>query len=185
MDRVEIASAGFNLLYALGIVWKKRWAWPAGFLGCALAVFLFWDLHLYLEAVLNVLYAALALYGWWTWSQAESLSSHALWPGTRLLGMLLLLVAVVWPLGYGFDQWSDNPRPYADAAIFSFSVVATWMQAQRIFQNWYMWMGINLAMVFLCTDRGLLIYAGYSAIMLFMAFYGAYSWRLSEERSKN
>lgn len=101
------------------------------------------------------------------------------------MGASLVLLVFVWPLGYGFDTWSDNPLPYADAAIFVFSVMATWMQAKRIFQNWYVWMGINLAMVFLCTDRGLIIYAGYSAIMLFMAFYGAYSWRLSEEHSKN
>jgi len=185
VDRVEIASAGFNLLYALGIVWKKRWAWPAGFIGCTLAILLFWDLRLYLEAFLNVLFAALALYGWWTWSKTESLFSHVYWPGVRLLGVMLLILAMVWPLGYAFDRWSDNPRPYADAAIFAFSVVATWMQAQRILQNWNVWMGINLVMVFLCVDRGLLVYAGYSAIMLFMAFYGAYMWRLPEKRCKN
>ncbi|MFM1884419.1 MAG: hypothetical protein RL168_603 [Bacteroidota bacterium] len=177
MDRVEIASAGFNLLYALGIAWKKAWAWPAGFLGCTLAIWLFWDLNLYLEAVLNAIYAALALFGWWSWKRSSTLASILQWDRARLVSALGIGFLFVLPLGYGFEAWSNHPRPFADAFIFSFSVLATWMQAERIYQNWYLWIGINLAMVFLCTDRGLLIYAGYSAVMLFLSFYGLQNWR--------
>lgn len=177
MDRVEIASAGLNLLYALGIAWNKRWAWPAGFLGCLLAIWLFWDLHLYLESLLNALYAALAVFGWWSWNRTESLPEISYWRPISLVAFILGILAVSTPLGYGFEAWSNNPRPFADAFIFSFSVLATWMQAQRVFQNWYLWMGINLAMVFLCADRGLLIYAGYSGSMLFLSFYGWQNWR--------
>ncbi len=61
MRWVEVFSALLNIGYVLGLIWHKRWAWPAGGLGCILAVWLFFDQHLYLEALLNVAYIGMAV----------------------------------------------------------------------------------------------------------------------------
>ena len=177
MRWVELFSALLNIGYVLGLIWHKRWAWPAGGLGCILAVWLFFDQHLYLEALLNVAYIGMAGYGWIRWGQPRdefpiyslSMRQKAAW----ILGGL----AVTLHLGGLFSEFTPNPNPFLDAGIFTFSLAATYGQAQRCLDNWWAWIAINAAMVALCLIRDMPIYAVYSAFMAGMAWKGWGNWK--------
>ncbi len=173
---VEALSALFNIGYVVGLIHRKRWAWPSGGLGCLLAVWLFYDQSLYLEALLNVAYTFMAGYGWARWSlPPKALPIFELGGSQRIAwGLGGLIVAL--PLGWVFHRFTSNPNPFVDASIFIFSVLATYGQAQRCLDTWMAWIGINLAMVGLCFVRDMPIYGVYSAGMAIMAWKGWKSW---------
>ncbi|MDG1252556.1 MAG: nicotinamide riboside transporter PnuC [Schleiferiaceae bacterium] len=177
MRWVEGFSALFNLLYVLGLIRHKRWAWPAGLLGCLLASFLFFAQNLYLESTLNLAYSAMAVYGWMQWGRPgvtglmRSLKRKEAWLG------LFLGIACSASLALVFALYSPNPNPLLDSSIFTFSLIATYLQAKRVIENWHTWIITNLAMVFLCFVRDLPIYAAYSAIMMAMAWRGLQIWK--------
>ena len=76
-----------------------------------------------------------------------------------------------------FHAYTPNPNPFLDAGIFTFSLVATYGQAQRCMDNWWAWMGINTAMVALCLLRDMPIYAVYSALMAGLSWKGWMNWK--------
>ncbi|MDC3353570.1 nicotinamide mononucleotide transporter family protein [Schleiferiaceae bacterium] len=180
MRWVEGFSALLNLLYVLGLIRHKRWAWPAGFLGCLLAVILFYDQKLFLESTLNLAYAGLAVFGWIQWgipTRQVSITSLSFFTAIQIGGIGLIISGI---LSYVFARFSSNPNPILDSGIFTFSILATYGQAKRILQNWHAWILINLAMVLLCLWRDLTIYAAYSALMTVLAFAGLRSWKLED-----
>ena len=179
---LEFLSVLFNTIFVFGIAYQKIWAWLSGFIGCFLAVFLFFFDALYAEAILNIFYSVLAIYGWLRWRNTSSAPKL-----TRLkkdfrisidqLSSIPLILIFALILGYIMDSLTNNPLPYLDCIIAALSILATVWQAQRIIENWFVWMCINGSTIFLFFNRGFEIYACYSFLLLIMSFWGYQKWR--------
>ena len=179
---LEFLSVLFNTIFVFGIAYQKIWAWLSGFIGCFLAVFLFFFDTLYAEAILNIFYSGLAIYGWLRWRNTSSAPKL-----TRLkkdfrisidqLSSIPLILIFALILGYIMDSLTNNPLPYLDCIIAGLSILATIWQAQRIIENWFVWMCINGSTIFLFFNRGFEIYACYSFLLLIMSFWGYQKWR--------
>jgi nicotinamide mononucleotide transporter len=95
---------------------------------------------------------------------------------------LLLTIALSFILIY----FTDSPLPVWDAFTTAGSIVATWMLANKILENWLFWIIIDL------ISMGLYIYKGlYPTVVLFfvysvMAVFGYIQWKesLTKEISK-
>lgn len=63
----------FAVLFALAYVWlaaqESIWCWWAGFLSTTLYVYIFWDVTLFFQMLLNVYYMAMAVWGIIHWSK--------------------------------------------------------------------------------------------------------------------
>ncbi len=179
---LEFLSVLFNTIFVFGIAYQKIWAWLSGFIGCFLAVFLFSFDALYAEAILNIFYSGLAIYGWLRWRNTSSAPKL-----TRLkkdfrisidqLSSIPLILIFALILGYIMDSLTNDPLPYLDCIIAALSILATVWQAQRIIENWFVWMCINGSTIFLFFNRGFEIYACYSFLLLIMSFWGYQKWR--------
>lgn len=172
MFSIEILSALLNLSFVVGLALRMRWAWVLGFIGSSLAVILLFDSKLYAESALNVTYALLAVYGWLSWGRPESASGPLISRSLALVLTLGLAVALAWLMA----RHTDNPRPFADAVMFSGGILATLWQVQRDRWNWPLWLGLNGIGIWLYADRGLWVYAMYSGLMAIMALWGWFKW---------
>jgi nicotinamide mononucleotide transporter len=173
MEALEILSALLNGGYALGLAYRKRWAWPLGLLGTLMAILVMFEAKLYAESLLNMAYAALALLGWLAWSPDRRFT----WNSKRLrdaCGALGAALVVAWAM----HSFTDNPRPTWDAVLFSGGLLATWWQVCGDRWNWPLWTALNLAGLYVYADLELVIYATYSAAMAGAAAWGWYRWSL-------
>jgi len=177
---IEILSALLNVGFVVVLALRIRWAWVLGFFGSSLAVILLFDSKLYAESVLNGSYAILAVYGWFTWGRSESASGPLLGRPLALLLTLILAVAIAWLMA----RHTDNPRPNADALMFSGGILGTLWQVQRDRWNWPLWLFLNGIGVWLYADRGLWVYAMYSGLMAGLACWGWFSWRSDANAAK-
>lgn len=171
MLALELASALLNGGYAIGLALRKRWAWPLGFLGTMLGTLVFFEAKLYAESALNLGYAGLAVAGWFAWQHRP----HSL-GGAQRLRDAVAAVALAVSIGVLMARFTDNPRPFTDAVLFSGGILGTLWQVKGDRGNWPLWIAVNAASTWLYLDRGLNAYAAYSALMTLVAFWGWRHW---------
>jgi nicotinamide mononucleotide transporter len=156
-------------------------AWPLALVSSLLYFALFWDGKLYGEATLQLLFAALALWGWWQWlfgrtREGDVLTVRRLGPQGLLKPALLTLAA--WPLlGLFLSKATDSPLPYWDAFPTVASLLGQWLLARKYEENWPTWIVVNTVSVVLFGIKGywltVLLYAGFIP----MSVVGWRAWR--------
>ncbi len=143
--------------------------WPLALLSSLLYFLLFWSGKLYGEATLQLVFAALALWGWLQWlrgrtAQGETLYVRRLDPRHLLQAAGLTLLA--WPLlGLYLAHYTDSPLPYWDAFPTVASLLGQYLLGRKYQENWGVWVLVNIVSVALFATKGywltVLLYAGF------------------------
>lgn len=175
---LEWTSVLLNIGYAYLLGRQLRVGWLLGFVASSIGVWLYVDQAAWLMAALNVFYAAMGLYGWWSWGRAEvmkqvvcySLQRHALLVIITGLGTLVLV-----GLMHGIDQ----PGKFLgmEAFIASSAMVATWMMSRKVLENWLYWIAGDLVAV---VYNHLIGYDGYAllnVVYIVLAVVGFVRWQ--------
>jgi nicotinamide mononucleotide transporter len=142
--------------------------WPIGIANNLLFILLFATTGLYADAGLQVVYIALACYGWWSWTHGaqaggELAVSHT--PARTLVMLLLAGATITFGLTALLDHVTDSTVPFWDALTTALSLVATYGQCRKQVESWYFWMLADVIYVPLYASKGLwltaLLYVGF------------------------
>lgn len=156
-------------------------AWPLAFISSVLYFALFWDGKLYGEASLQLLFAALAVWGLWQWCFGLTRTGEAL--TVRRLGLCgllkpALLTLAAWPLlGLFLDRYTDSPLPYWDAFPTVASLLGQWLLARKYVENWPTWIVVNAVSVVLFGLKGYWLTVILYAAFIPMSVIGWRAWR--------
>ena len=169
------------LVYVALAAKENVWCWLFGIISAGIYIYLNFKIQLYLDAWLSLYYVVIGIYGWYAWVKGKT-DKHA---GSVLhritIGVLgiSLLVGIVSTLILGklSDIYTDSPVPYFDAALTSFSLVATYLTTRKILENWIFWIVIDAAYVIIYINRGLPSTAVLNLIYTFVSVYGFIKWR--------
>jgi nicotinamide mononucleotide transporter len=179
---IEIIGTVFSLVFLFLLIRRNRHCWPFGIISSVLSIYLFISVKLYSEAVLYSFYVVFGFYGWWNWTlnQKKQPSDYIEIDQIGYKDVFFYVVlgtcsAVA--IGYFWANFSDADFPYIDATTTSFALIATWMEAKRVFQTWYFWIILNTASIALYFVKGLPIYAFLMVIYTIMSLWGWLSWR--------
>ena len=140
------------------------------------------------DALLQVFYVGigfLAIYQWKYGSkEKEQLQISKLPVQTHLLIIIsgLLFSAA---FGYLFDEYTAAAATYLDSLTTVFSVIATLMLMQKIFENWIYWIFIDAVYVYLYLSRGGNLFASLFILYTIMAIYGTYQWSRNFKRQNS
>ncbi|MCB0688947.1 MAG: nicotinamide mononucleotide transporter [Saprospiraceae bacterium] len=167
----------FNILYVILAARENIWCWLFGLLGVIFLFVIYLDARLFSDALLQVFYMIMSIYGWISWSKRNensreirfaSFPSHVLYIATGLAGTLLL--------GFIFSHFGAA-LPYVDAFTSSFAVVTTFLVARKIIENWLYWIVIDMVCVVVYVNRSLPLIAFLFFIYTVLAVYGWVQWR--------
>jgi nicotinamide mononucleotide transporter len=155
---------------------ELHWGWPLAAISSVLYFFLFWSQRLYGEAMLQVLFVVLALWGWWVW--LRGLEGAPL-PVTRMPSRYRLTLAVsgtvLWlATGCVLINFTDNDVPWWDAFPTAFSLIGQYLMAHKRLENWAVWILVNIVAAGLFAWKGLWL-----TTLLYLAFIvlSAVGWR--------
>ncbi|MBY0523289.1 MAG: nicotinamide riboside transporter PnuC [Gemmataceae bacterium] len=182
MSVLELVAALFGVV-SVGLTVKQSvWGWPVGVVMVALYAVIFWRERLYADSGLQVVYFVLQIYGWYQWLHGGS--AHDRLPVSRASGGLMLLLMLLGAvgsagLGTALARWTNQDMPYLDSTIAAFSLVAQWMLARKLLQNWLLWIGVDLLAVGVYAAKGLYPTVVLYAIFLFLAAAGYVEWQRS------
>lgn len=156
-------------------------AWPLALTSSLLYFLLFWSGKLYGEATLQLLFAALALWGWWQWlrgrtAEGEALRVRTLGPRGRVTALLVTLAA--WPLlGLFLQHRTDSPLPYWDALPTVASITGQWLLGRKYQENWPVWVMVNLVSIALFALKGYWLTVVLYAVFVPMSVAGWRAWQ--------
>jgi nicotinamide mononucleotide transporter len=177
----EVVGNVFGLLSALGGMRRKVWAWPVGIVGNALLFTVFLGavfdtpnpVNLLGQAARQVMFIVVSVYGWYRWKHAGDTGGVAVeprWAGgkNRVLIVVGLVggTALLTPL---FRLLGSYEPVWADAWIFTGSLLATYGMAKGWVEFWLIWVAVDL------VGTPLLFSAGYYASAFMYVFYGAFT----------
>lgn len=185
---IELLGVLFALIYLWFSIRQKIWLWPFGILTSAFYIAVFYHSRLYADMGLQVYYLVISVYGWYHWLKGGPEGEKNTLPVTTVTlktGWVLLAATfgIYWILVWALKTipgWLDIPRSqmiYWDAFTTSASIVATWMLARKLLEQWWVWVVVD------ATSMGMYIYKGlYPTAFLFMVYTGLavvgyFSWR--------
>lgn len=184
MSPVEIGAVVFGLLYIILAAAEIIWCWLAAIISVSLYLYIFIKAEFYGDAGLQVFYIVMAVYGWYQWKfggEKQTELKISFWPFKyhlfNILGSAILVVIVGYILG-NFNKHS----PYLDAFTTVFAIVATYMVAKKIIENWVYWVVVDSVAAYVYATKPL--YEGkplYLTALLFalytvLAITGFFSW---------
>ena len=182
----EATAVVFAILYLLLAIRENIWCWFCAGVSTALYVWLFIDAKLYMESALNVFYFGMAIYGWRVWRSGgvdEDLPV-VVWQRRIHAVAIACVVGAVAIAGYILSTYTDAAYPYVDSATTFAAIWSTFLVARKVLENWWYWLVIDLASIFIYWSRGLELTALLFIIYVVMIPFGLISWTRSyRERS--
>lgn len=180
MGGLEIAAALLGVINVVLVVRRSTWNYPFGIAMVSLYFFVFWEAKLYSDALLQIFFFLIQLYGWWAWYHAAHVD-HGVAVGwmnwIKRLAWIAGTAAAVLLWGTGMARFTDAAAPYADATIAGLSVAAQILQSLRRVESWVLWIAVDVLAVGLFAWRGLQVTSALYALFLMLATLGLFEWR--------
>ncbi len=155
--------------------------WPIGLVSVSCYAVLFFHAKLYADALLQIVFFAAGVYGWWRWLQVPVTSVRpAIVRATRRewLWIAGLMLTGVVGVAFYLRTFTDSPLPTLDAAILCISLAALWWQARKVIECWWLWILVDVISIPVYWMRGLGLTSLLYAIFLIMCIEGLREWRL-------
>jgi nicotinamide mononucleotide transporter len=177
----EVVGNIFGLLSAFGGMRRKIWAWPVGIIGNLLLLTVFLGslfgtaetATLLGQAGRQIMFVAVAVYGWRRWKQSQNDGGEAVTPqwatGKQRIGLVALLLVGTVALTPVFARLGSYEPVWADAWTFVGSLLATYGMAKGWVEFWLIWVAVDIVGV------PLLFSAGYYATAFMYLFYGIFT----------
>jgi nicotinamide mononucleotide transporter len=159
--------------------------WPITLVADFLYLAIFYQARLFSDTLLQVFFVAFTFYGWWHW-----------WRGVREegevrvvpLSMRSAVVALAigaagavvlsrFMLYLGMVLHVTIALPHLDAALTSFSLVASWWQARKHIVNWWLWIVVDLVYIGVYLKKDLWPTALLYLLLVGLAVLGWWDWR--------
>lgn len=153
--------------------------WPIILAADVFYLIVFYQSRLYSDALLQVFFIAFTLYGWWHWWSGVREEGEVRVVPLSLRGWIAGLVAgAVGSFALGsLMVLLGAALPHLDAALTSFSLVASWWQARKHTANWWLWIAIDGIYIGEYAYKSLWLTAVLSAGLVVLAVLGLRDWQ--------
>jgi nicotinamide mononucleotide transporter len=177
---LELVAVALAIAYVIFAILASPWCWPLAFMSSALYVDVFAGAHLYMDATLNIFFAAMAVYGWYEWRHGgpdrSALPISRASPRTHIW-TLVVIAALTLISGTLLGRYTNQAWPYVDSFIAWASVATTWLAARKLIDNWPYWIAIDAVAVPVYFNRNLPVTAVLFAMYVVLAVVGWVSWQ--------
>lgn len=163
--------------------------WPVTLAADVIYLIVFNRTRLYSDALLQLFFIFFTLYGWWHWWRGVLEEGEVRIAPLNLRGWLAGLAAgaVGAVLLGGLMVRIGAALPHLDAALTSYSLVASWWQARKHTANWWLWIVVDLIYIGEYVYKNLRLTALLYAGLVVLAIAGLLDWRnasAGQEKSK-
>nr|WP_217352769.1 nicotinamide riboside transporter PnuC [Sphingomonas sp. ID1715] len=178
-------AASLGVINIVLIVRRSVWNYPFGIAMVCISAWLFVqpDVRLYSDALLQLFFFVVQIYGWWHWARAQAEAGEivveTLAPGQRAAVLAAIAVST---LGWGalMHHFTSAALPWWDAFIAMASVAAQLLMARRYLENWILWIAVDAVAIGVYAAKGLMLLALLYLLFLILSAVGLASWRRAE-----
>ena len=184
----EIVAAILAIAYLILAMLQDIRCWVAWIISSLMYFFVMYSANLYMEALLQIFYIFIGLYGLYQWrfkADKKDALKITTWSVKNHLIVISALVFLTSLSGYILTIYTAAASPFIDAFTTWGAIAASYLVAKKILENWFYWFVIDFVSVFLFISREL-----YPTALLFIVYlvlvvigYSAWrkSWQLADE----
>ena len=184
----EIVAAILAIAYLILAMLQDMRCWVAWIISSLMYFFVMYSANLYMEALLQIFYIFIGLYGLYQWrfkADKKDALKITTWSVKNHLIVISALVFLTSLSGYILMIYTAAASPFVDAFTTWGAIAASYLVAKKILENWFYWFVIDFVSVFLFVSREL-----YPTALLFIVYlvlvvigYSAWrkSWQLADE----
>lgn len=175
---LEWVAAALGVANVVLLVRRSVWNYPFGIAMVSLYFFVFREARLYSDALLQIFFLVIQIYGWRNWAAARRGGQVPVtvltWRGRLAWAGGTIVAGLAW--GSAMARYTDAAAPMIDAGIAAASVAAQLLLALRRVENWILWIVVDCAAIGLFLARGLHATAALYVLFLILASAGLLSW---------
>jgi nicotinamide mononucleotide transporter len=182
MSNFELIAAVLGAISVGLVVLRNVWAFPIGIVMVAMYAWIFYEVKLYSDVLLQLFFFVLQIQGWIDWTRGEKaedakIALRTLSPQQWLL-TLGIQVGGTLLLGYTMKQlFTDVALPWLDAFAAVMSMIAQWWMNKRYLENWILWITVDALYLYIYSSKALFATTVLYALFLVMAVVGYWEWR--------
>ena len=180
MSAIETVAFLLGVINIVLLVRRSIWNYPFALAMVAIYARIFFQAKLYSDALLQIFFFAVNLYGWWQWRRSQaregdirvevmSARQRIGWAAGCTVGIVL------W--GGLMHRFTDASYPWWDAGVAIVSIAAQIMLARRLLENWMLWIGVDIVSIGLYAAKELWLTMVLYAVFLALAIWGWMDWR--------
>ena len=180
---IELIAVVLGLVMVFFTIAEQHWGWLFAILSSALYFLIFWNSLLYGDALLQLIFIALAAWGWWLWLrgvEAAPLRVTRL-PHSHRWPMIFSGMALWGATGWVLTHFTDTDVPWWDAFPTAFSLVGQYLLAHKRLENWLAWLAVNVVAIGLFAWKALWLTALLYVVFAVLSWVG---WRTWAQRSR-
>ncbi len=157
--------------------------YPTGIVGVLLAAWLYYFIAsppLYADAILNIYYFIMSVYGWYSWTLKKD--EEVVYPisycnkSELIHGFMLFLISWI-SIYFLLIKLTDSNTPILDSLVSSSAVTAMWWMAKRKVENWLAWIFSNIIAIPLNFYKGFMLFTLMYVLFLALAWLGYREWK--------
>jgi nicotinamide mononucleotide transporter len=180
-QKLEWIAALFGVASVL-FSWKNHIAlYPTGIISTAIYAYMWFqsEARLYADALLNLYYLSMSIYGWVYWvnnrSNAKSLNISQC---SKQEWKTALLIAILgWGILYIMLRFTPSNVPIWDSFVSATAWSGMWLLARRKLENWILLNISNLAAIPLFVYKGYYVTMLLTVFLFIVAIFGYFNWR--------
>ena len=180
MNELEWLAAALGVINVTLVVRRSVWNYPFALAMVSLYFFVFFEAKLYSDALLQIFFFVVNIYGWANWLKAKRATGEVpvgtlRWRERLIWAGATAAVSLLW--GLAMARFTDAAAPMVDAGIAGASIAAQILLARRKIENWLLWILVDAVAIFRFWSRGLPYTSGLYALFLLLSIAGLIGWR--------
>jgi nicotinamide mononucleotide transporter len=184
---LELVAVLLAIGYLLLAIRQNIWCWVCAGASTAIYIYLFATARLYMESALNLFYLAMAVYGWIIWSSGQRAHDEmpvAVWSGLVHARAISAIAVLSLTSGFLLSRYTVAEFPYIDSLTTWSAVWATFLVARKVLENWWYWLVIDIASIFIYWSRDLQLTSVLFLAYVIMIPFGLISWSRTMQKQQ-
>jgi nicotinamide mononucleotide transporter len=179
---LEIIAAAFILANVWLATKENIWTWPTGIAGVVLYTVVNYRAHFYANAGLQIVYFVLSIHGWYEWLHGGANKSelHVRRTNTRQwIGCAIWSVVLTFAIMALLKWTHESQQTLLDSSTTALSLVGQWMMNEKLLENWWFWLVVDIAYVPMYLKSGNWVTAVLYAFFCLLCIKGVVDWKRS------
>jgi nicotinamide mononucleotide transporter len=183
---LELVSFILAVITVVLNIRQTHWAWLFSIASSATYGVVFFDVRLYGDMGLQVVFIVVSVWGWYQWlfgsAQHDVLSASWCDEAGRVKAV------IAWLFGFAlialFLKTATNTDvPITDGFLTAGSLVGQLLLSRKKVENWIVWIVVNVLYVGLYVYKGLMLTAILYAVLIVLAAIGLAAWSRSASKA--
>ncbi len=193
MSYLELAGVFAGGLATWLVARNNVWTWPIGVISTVLFFFLFYQVQLYPDMLLQGFFFATYLQGWYRWTHPSGVGKYAQnslritrvtkqqWANLSVI--TLTSTAVLGTFASNLHTWfpvlfsKPGAFPYLDSFTSILSIAGTYMMVYKKLECWWVWLFIDAISTYIYYVKGVRLVSLEYAVFCGIALHGLVHWQ--------